>query len=217
MHDDSTGAASTRDKQLLRNRAITWARYIIDSSDWVILALRATVAGDNTLISVALQVPGGKVSFERLIRLTDFSARDAMGGHGIDYEVLLNALSFSEVMTELEGHIQGKQVLVWDPQNIESVLTRGAADHGASRPTLTMTSVSDEYRKFSDSESVPELKGNGLSARSECQAIHALIEDMASTSQRLDGAKSSPIGWTAEFYKPNKTAADKLKGFLGIE
>lgn len=223
MEDSGNTLTMAGDALLNRNRSITWARYILDSSDWVILAARATTVntGDEaegiTLMSAAIVQEGGKLILERLVRANEFSARDAIEGHGLDYQVLLHAVSYQEVLEEIETIIRNRHVLVWDEKELCRVFNIAAASYGAAPPAFKASDVRSRYDRFNGvADGQSALASRGVSAVSECQAVLTVIQEMARSNQRLDAA-ASPLGWTAEFYKPKLTPAEKLKGFLGIE
>lgn len=221
-----------------RNRSILWARYAADSTEWVILSLRATevlsspefvannpaVIQPQLLVSAAIIAPGGKVLLETLIKVPEFSAKEAMEEHGIEYSVLIEAKTYADFVAAVKKIADRKQIFCWDVEATNEILTRAARIHRGETLTLPLTNVSEEYARFVGQQSpdsaqyvTPQLKGVEKSAMSESHAILKAIVEMAVGNQTSDSADSSNMGWTAEFYKPKLSAADKLKGFLGIE
>lgn len=209
-----------------RNRSIIWARFAADSTEWVILSIRATqVASDaasQQLVSIALVGSGGKVLMESLIKTQEFSAREALEGHGIDYSVLMKALPYAEAVSEIKRIIERKQVFCWDPFDARKTLSSLAAANKENTLALSLISVGEEYGRFlgklrpgTSSYEIPELKSE--SAVAEGRNVLQTILEMAGSSQFLESASASPMGWTGEFYRPKASPAEKLKGLLGFE
>jgi hypothetical protein len=225
MHDKQTTHAHPNPKD--RNRSIIWARFAADSTEWVILSARATqVACDNglqPLFSFALLGPGGKVLMETLIKTSEFGARDAIEGHGIDYSVLMQARTYQDVIAEIKQRVERKQVLCWDTVEIRQILSKVASANKEDAFSLPLISVGEEYGRFlgvikpgTSSYQLPELKRE-KSALDEAKNVLLAIIEMAGSNQYMESASASPMGWTGEFYRPKASPAEKIKGFLGIE
>ncbi len=225
MHDKQTTAAHPNPKD--RNRSIIWARFALDSTEWVILAARATQAacdaGLQPLVSFALLGPGGKVLMETLIKTNELGARDAIEGHGIDYSVLMQARTYQDAIAEIKQHIERKQVFCWDTVDIRQILSLVASANKEDAFSLPLISVGEEYGRFlgvvrpgTSSYQLPELKRE-KSALDEAKNVLLAIIEMAGSNQYMDSASASPMGWTGEFYRPKASPAEKIKGFLGIE
>ncbi len=225
MQEKQTRAAHPNPKD--RNRSIIWARFAADSTEWVILSVRATdVLSDGNqhkLASVALIGHAGKVLMETLIKTSEFSAKEAIEGHGIDYSVLMKARTYEEAVAEIKHLIEGKQVFCWDAIETRRILTQVAAANRADTLNLALISVNEEYGRFlgnlkpgTASYDIPELKQE-KSALEYARKVLSVILEMAGSNQYLDSASASPMGWTGEFYRPKSSPAEKIKGFLGIE
>ena len=225
MQEKQSRAAHPNSKD--RNRSIIWARFAADSTEWVILSLRATdvVSDGNSqkLVSLALLGHSGKVLLETLIKTSEFPARDAIEGHGIDYSVLMNARTYDEVVAEIKHLIERKQVFCWDAIETRQILSQVASANKADTLSLPLISVNEEYGRFlgnlkpgTASYDLPELKKE-KSALESAKNVLSVILEMAGSNQYLDSASASPMGWTGEFYRPKASPAEKLKGFLGIE
>lgn len=225
MQEKQSRAAHPNPKD--RNRSIIWARFAADSTEWVILSLRATdvVSDGNSqkLVSLALLGHSGKVLLETLIKTSEFPARDAIEGHGIDYSVLMNARTYDEVVAEIKHLIERKQVFCWDAIETRQILSQVASANKADTLSLPLISVNEEYGRFlgnlkpgTASYDLPELKKE-KSALESAKNVLSVILEMAGSNQYLDSASASPMGWTGEFYRPKASPAEKLKGFLGIE
>lgn len=210
-----------------RNRSIIWARFAADSTEWVILSLRATSVIcegiEQPLVSLSLLGPGGKVLMETLIKTSEFSAREALEGHGIDYSVLMKARNYQDAIAEIKLHVERKQVFCWDAVETRQILMRVAAANKAEILSLPFISVSEEYGRFigklipgTSSYELPALKEE-KSARDMAKNVLHVIMEMAGSNQYMDSASASPMGWTGEFYRPKATPAEKIKGLFGIE
>lgn len=225
MQDKHTGSVHPNPKD--RNRSIIWARFAADSTEWVILSLRSTdiVAdgGAQKLVSLALIGHSGKVLLETLIKTSEFSARDAIEGHGIDYSVLMNARKYDDAIAEIKQLVDRKQVFCWDAIETRQILAQVASANKSDMLSLPLISVNEEYGRFvgklkpgTSSYELPALKQD-KSAADSAKSVLAAILEMAGSSQSLDSASASPMGWTGEFYRPKASPAEKIKGFLGIE
>ncbi|MCC7527261.1 MAG: hypothetical protein IT342_01990 [Candidatus Melainabacteria bacterium] len=225
MHDKQTTCAHPNPKD--RNRSIIWARFALDSTEWVILSARITQmtcdAGLQPLVSFALLGPGGKVLMETLIKTNELGARDAIEGHGIDYAVLMKAQTYQDAIAEIKQRIERKQVLCWDTVDIRQIFSLVAAANNEDAFSLPLISVGEEYGRFlgdlrpgTSSYQLPELKRE-KSALDEAKNVLLAIIEMAGSNQYMDSAGASPMGWTGEFYRPKTSPAEKIKGFLGIE
>lgn len=225
MHDKQSQNPHPNPKD--RNRSIIWARFAADSTEWLILSLRATkVVCDGVeqpLVSLALLGPGGKVLMETLIKTAEFSAREALEGHGIDYSVLMKARKYQDAIEEIKQHIERKQVFCWDAVETRQTLTQVAVANKAEVLSLPLISVAEEYGRFlgnlkpaTSSYELPALKEE-KSAREAAREILITIMEMAGSNQYLDSASASPMGWTGEFYRPKATPAEKIKGLFGID
>ncbi len=224
MHENSqTGHPNPKD----RNRSIIWARFAADSTEWVILSARATQvvtdADAHPLVSLALLGPGGKVITEILVKTNEFSAREALEGHGIDYSVLLKARKYQDAVAEVKQCIENKQVYCWDAVELRQILSSLAQANQEDTLSLSLISVGEEFGRFlgqlkpgTTSYELPEIK-HEKSALSEARNVLLTIMEMAGSNQYLEGANASPLGWTGEFYRPKASPAEKIKGFLGIE
>jgi hypothetical protein len=226
-----SGNAGQPGIQLDRNKSIIWARYLLDSPDWLIFATRVTRVNSETgplstpikLVSLSLLTPSGKVVYEAMLKPQEMIPSDLIGEHGLDYSVVFNAQPFSEIAVRMQKFISGKQILAWDlnaQQNLFDELCKLFA-----QPTVPFVgySLRPEYARFvgdydaaSGAYKPQTLKVDGISATAECRAMLDVLTQMASTSQSRDAAPVGNQGWTAEFYKPKVNAADKIKDFLGL-
>ncbi len=64
---------------------------------------------------------------ETLIKTSEFGAREAIEGHGIDYSVLMQARTYKDATFRNQTHIERKQVLCWDTIEIRQILSQIAA------------------------------------------------------------------------------------------
>jgi len=227
----TTGNPNGHPVQLDRNKAIIWARYLIDSPDWLIFASRVTrlngepgpLSNPVKLLSLSLLTPSGKVIFEAMLKPQDMIPANLISEHGLEYPVVFNAMPFFEILLKVSKLVEGKQILAWDlnaQQNLFDELCTQFA-----QPTLAFTgySLRPEYARFvadfdpkTGAYKPQPLSHSGSSATEECRAMLNTLTTMASTSQTRDTAAVGNQAWTAELYKPKINATDKIKDFLGL-
>ncbi|MBS1995055.1 MAG: hypothetical protein JSS86_02035 [Cyanobacteria bacterium SZAS LIN-2] len=217
--------------QLDRNKAIIWARYLIDSHDWLIFATRVTRTNAETgpltspikLLSLSLLTPSGKIVYETMLKPQEMIPAGLLNEHGLDYSVVFNAQPFSDIVVNLGRLISGKQILAWDLNAQQALFDQLCTQFAQPPLPFAGYSLRPEYARF-----VGEFDANmgnykpqtltvdGPSATAECRAMLNTLTTMASTSQTRDTAATGHQGWTAELYKPKVNAKDKIKDFLGL-
>ena len=230
LHENGTIQNATA-MQLDRNKSIIWARYLLDSPDWLIFATRVTRVTHETgplssaikLVSFSLLTPSGKVVFEAMLKPQEMIPAELISEHGLDYSVVFNAQPFSEIAVAMQRLVTGKQILAWDlnaQQNLFDELCKQFA-----QPILPFVGYSlrpeyaryiAEYDSSSGAYKAQHLTVDGISATAECRAMLHALTTMASTSQSQNTAPTGNQGWTAEFYKPKVSTRDKVKDFLGL-
>ena len=214
-----------------RNKAIIWARYLIDSPDWLIFATRVTRSTGETgplaspikLVSLSLLTPSGKVVFEALLKPQEMIPANLINEHGLDYSVVFNAQPFSEIVVKLQKLIQDKQILSWDLNAQQSLFDELCTQFAQPPLPFAGYSLRPEYARYvgefdahTGAYKPQHLAVDGPSATAECRAMLNTLTTMASTSQSKDTAPVGNQAWTAEFYKPKVNATEKIKDFLGL-
>jgi len=214
-----------------RNKAIIWARYLLDSHDWLIFATRVTrenaESGPLTsavkLLSLSLLSPSGKIVYETMLKPSEMIPSGLLNEHGLDYSVVFNAQPFSDIAINMAKLISGKQILAWDINAQQALFDQLCKQY--AQPVLPFAgySLRPEYARFiGDFDAQlgnykPQtLAVDGPSATAECRAMLHTLTTMASTSQVRDTAQTGHQGWTAELYKPKVSTKDKVKDFLGL-
>lgn len=219
-----------RDLSLERNKAIMWARYILDSSDWLLYSSKVTrvanpVAANGTVIklfSACVLNPEGKVVFEAMLKPSDEIPASLIADHGLEYSVVFNALPFSEFHQRLTRLVSGRQILSYDLLAEQHVFDELCEFYAQPDLIFEGHSLEREYSRFIGQEDAggqfkrQALKVKGVGAAYRCRAILDALYNMAGSSQKNFNAAPGNQGWTSEFYRPKTNAKDKLKGFLGL-
>ncbi|MBK9144519.1 MAG: hypothetical protein IPM23_18670 [Candidatus Melainabacteria bacterium] len=215
-----------------RNRSILWARFLIDSDDWLILATKVTRHegpqndGDSEfeLVSLALVDGAGKTVLEALMKPDHEVESELIARHGLDYSVVFNARPYPAIRETLIGMTEGRELTAWDFEKQRQVLADLDRAFGLPVHQWLGNSVSHQVARFAGSLSGAQVKDgynlqpltvNGLGALDECRAVRKTVVDMASSSQEVDPLVSGKPGWTAQFYRPKLGAADRLKNLFG--
>jgi hypothetical protein len=222
-----------------RNKSIIWARYLIDSPDWLVFATRVTRAGATPsatitstataqptpvkLLSLSLMTPSGKVVYEAMVKPEETLSANLTGEHGLDYSVVYNAQPFADILLKLRQLIGSKQILVWDLEAQQNIFDQLCVHSAQPMLPFAGYSLRSEYARFvgeidgaTGSYKNQTLTTDGISATAEGRAILNTLTTMASTSQVRDTAPTGHQGWTAELYKPKVNAKEKIKDFLGL-
>jgi hypothetical protein len=227
----SVGANTQHPRPMDLNKSIIWARYLIDSTDWLLFATRVTRVQGNggalstkvKLASMAVLAPTGKVLYEALLKPDEEISNHLIAEHGLDYSVVFNAKTFAEIVTDLNRLFEGRQALAWDLAAQQSLLDELCEQYRQPPVALTGFSMRPEYARFRGemdefgrSYKVKVLNVDGVGAAAEARALISALYTMASSSQITNTAPTGNQGWTGEFYRPKVTAKDKIKDFFGI-
>ncbi len=216
-----------------RNKSIIWARYLIDSTDWLMLAINVSRAEPSDLrnsvlsssirlLTLSVVTPGGKVLFETMLKPQQVIPNELISDHGIDQAVVFNALPFSEIVIHLNKLFEGRKVLAWDLNALQELLDEVSTVYAQPQLPLIGFSLRPEYARFvgqMDTQahySPQELKVEGKGATAQCRALLSTLYEMASSSQSSNNAVAGNQGWTGEFYRPKVSATEKIKDFLGL-
>jgi hypothetical protein len=214
-----------------RNKAIIWARYLIDSPDWLIFATRVTrlnpeagpLASPVKLLSLSLLTPSGKVVFEAMLKPQEMIASALINEHGLDQAVVFNAQPFSDIVLKMGQLVRGKQILAWDLNGQQGLFDQLCVQFNESFLPFAGYSLRPEYARYlgefdpkTGAYKSQALPNSGASATAECRAILNTLTNMAATSQTRDTAQTGHQNWTAELYRPKINATEKIKDFLGL-
>ncbi|MBZ0188610.1 MAG: hypothetical protein K8F91_20360 [Candidatus Obscuribacterales bacterium] len=208
-----------------RNRSILWARYHIDSDDWLVLATKVTLDPEQegfALVSMALIDGAGRTVFEALVKPDREVPNDLIAMHALDYAVVFNAQPYPVLRQKLIEHMSEKEVTAWNFDEQRNVLNALDKTFGLPAYEWLGNSVSHQLARFtgvktdnSEGYELQPLTINGLAARDQCLAVRKSVVDMASSSQAVDSLSGGKPGWTAQFYRPKISPADKLKNLFG--
>lgn len=212
-----------------RNRSILWARYRLDSDDWLLMSVRITHEADpdnkepDLLATVAIVDAAGKVLLESMVKENYIIDGDSITRHGVSQSVVFGARNYESVKADMLRLTEGRDLLVWNADEMTAMLKELDAAHGTSETTWSLHDVGSKYSRYVGEKEEAQaiykaqpLPGSGVSALSECQSMRKLIVDMASSSQDSDSLVAGRPGWTAEFYKPKLSPAEKLKDILKL-
>lgn len=228
---NSAAVKANHPRPMDRNKSIIWARYLIDSTDWLLFASRVTRVQGNAgalstkvkLASMSVLTPTGKVLYEALLKPEEEISSHLIAEHGLDYSVVFNAKTFAEIAQDLSRLFEGRQALAWDLTAQQSLLDELCLQYAQPPLSLTGFSMRPEYARFigemdelGRAYKAKPLSVDGLGATAEARALISALYTMASSSQITNTAATGNQGWTGEFYKPKLTAKDKIKDFFGI-
>ncbi|MBN8662741.1 MAG: hypothetical protein K2Y32_20045 [Candidatus Obscuribacterales bacterium] len=230
--NNANGSSSNHPNVIDRNQAIVWARYLIDSSDFLLFGTKVTYihpdrASDGLdqpmLVSLAVLTPDGKTLFESLVKPDEIVPNQIVAQHGLDQAIVFNAKPFSDVAHSLSRLIDGKQLLVWDMAAVQVLFDELCVKYGQPPFVFTGHSLKDQYARFvgeidagGANYKLQPLKSKGISAVAQCRGLIDTLYKMASSSQKTNTAETGNLGWTGQFYKPKLSTADKIKDLLGL-
>ncbi len=185
-----------------RNAAILWARDLLNRDDWWIIAF-ATSRQPSGSISAALLSRDGKLHLAE--------------------DPLVDCVDFCQRLSVLGA---GRQFVCWDAEVAERCLTAIAAAAGELNLAIgPFLSVQEQHARFvgekgnasGASANLPAGLPAGADAQVFTRAILDVVFQMAGSSQVIDAAATTAPGWSAAFYKPKSTPADKLKNLFGLK
>jgi hypothetical protein len=225
MTNSPSGTTPSHPRPLDYNRAILWARHLVECADWLLVAMKSTpapVRGDESamLVSIAVVDHTGKVLLETFIKPSGAINLDAIAKHGIDAGRAFEALRYDELKVLLSEFFATKQALSWNLDDQNCVLESYAAEEKTTPFILQGQSAVNQYSRFVGEWSSAGYKRQELpdvaynSALSECHAVLDAIKKMASSHQHSDSISTGSEGWTTEFFKPKITPVDKIRGFF---
>jgi DNA polymerase-3 subunit epsilon len=185
-----------------RNEAISWARGLMQRTDWFILDTETTglkQTGQNLtaydeIIQIGIINPHGKIVFESLVnhvkRRISQGAKDV---HGIDIRMLKDAPRFQDVAPKLRDILNGKLVIAYNAEFEKQMFIQTYAKipqefRKADDLQLTLQCAMDEYSHFVGEwndyhndykwQKLPRATHNVIG---DCLAVLNLIKEMANT------------------------------------
>lgn len=213
-----------------RNRSIMWARYHMDSDEWVSLAVKVTRKPDEagvqkpSVVTMALMNCHGETVLECMIKASQMVSNEEVAQHGVEYSVMYNAVSYEQALNELRNKIDGKTIVAWDVIQLQETFKELDEYYGAPVQKWTAHSAQKEWSRFvghtrdvKNGYEMQPLPVLGMSAVDELRAVKKVMSDIAGSSQMNDELAGGKPGWTAEFYRPKVNPSDKLKGFFGLK
>ncbi|SRR5579883_266327 len=228
--NDTTHETPDHANPVDRNRAISWARYLMDSDEWVIMALKVTRRtvdsrpDQPSLITVALLNNVGNIRLEAMVKTPYMVSNEEIAQHGVDYSVVYNAKPYDQVRDDIIRAVNSREMVVWDAPVMHAALAELDHYFNLSERAWKFYCASSEYARFRGVKAVSgaqyevqPLPQIGLSAVDECRSVYKIISEMAASSQFTDPIAGGRPGWTAEFYRPKINTGDKLKGMFGFK
>ena len=210
-----------------RNRSILWARYLVDSKDWVVVSTKETVVSmddsgaSGVILSVCVVDSAAKVVYEALVKPEGIVSNEAIAEHDLETSTLFNAQPYPVIRESLIKLLSGNDVLSWDFDAQRAIFEKLDRKHNMPPHEWRGNSVSHQYARFLGQKEgdkpgyvMPSLKVNGVSARASNQAVCSVVMEIAGSSQYSDPLASGKPGWTAEFYRPKLSASEKLKNLF---
>ncbi|MBX9694618.1 MAG: hypothetical protein K2Z81_19685 [Cyanobacteria bacterium] len=224
MRTDKTSKPNVHPNLADRNKSILWARYTLDSQDWVILSLKVTWDGENLALATLALMDGtkGKMLVESMVKSDSIVSAESIARHGVEQSVVFHAKSYADVRAELMIKASGKEIFVWDAHVTQELLNRLDNLYGEKPMDWRFNDVSTVFGRYmgavdeSGEYEVYPLPASGTSAKAECTDVRGVLTEMASTSQATDSVAGGKPGWTAEFYRPKRSPKDKIKDMLGM-
>ncbi|HMP53589.1 MAG TPA: hypothetical protein PKD05_18720 [Candidatus Melainabacteria bacterium] len=215
-----------------RNRSILWARYLVDTEDWLLISVKETTStaeqtrvsveeSENPIVSISVTDASGKAIYEALVKPEGIVNNELISEHELETGTLFNAQPYSVIRDSVVRLTSSKDVLSWNFDKVRGTFERLDRLNNMPPHEWRGNSVSHQYARFlGDKEGdkpgylMPQLKLRGRSARAENQAVFEVVKEIAASSQYTDPLTSGKPGWTAEFYRPKLTASEKFKNFF---
>ncbi len=216
-----------------RNKAILWARDLLQFPEWVILAVkvsrsnRTSVDECNELVSIAVIGPENNVLLDVLVRPDKAVSNDLLKAHGCDQARAFSSPSFEAIHKILEAGFAKTPVVVWAPSRLQQTLDHLCAVSHLPELRARFISAQAEYSKYVGDElpqggyemkQIPDVVGSTEppSAVSECRKIAEVIAHMAASSQISASALTFNKNWSAAFYRPKIGPTAKIREILGF-
>lgn len=173
------------------NESVTWARDLLNRSDWVILDTETTDL-DGYIVEMGIIAPDGSVVVDTLLNPEFPISEGAMDIHGIKEADVATAPTFVQIEPQLRAAIEGKTVVVYNAAFDYSIIERefdraGGADWAETvNWDCAMEAYAAFYGQWNDrynSFRWQRLNG-GHRAVGDCHACLALIKQMAEAPLR---------------------------------
>lgn len=222
--ENGKGIAAEHPNPVDRNRSILWARYLVDSENWVTMSTKVTKNADDDkpIVSISVLDSTGKVAYEALIKPEGIVSSEVIQEHHLETSTLFNAQPYPVIRESLVLLLSRKDVYSWDFDVQRKLFESLDKQYNLAPHEWRGNSVSHQYARYLGKTRgeqpgylMPSLKSSGVSAQAESETVRKLIIKMASTSQYSDPMASGKPGWTAEFYRPKISASEKLKSLFG--
>lgn len=207
-----------------RNRSILWARYLVDTDDWVVVSTKVTESDsveDDAIISISITDASGDVVYETLLKPEGIVSNEILAKHDLETSSLFNAQPYAVIRETLIKLLSSKDVYAWNYDKQRTLFEKLDKKYNMPPHEWRGNSVSHQYARYIGEHEddkpgyqMQKLKVKGISARAQNKAVRETIVEMASSSQHSDPLVSGKPGWTAEFYKPKLSASDKIKNFF---
>lgn len=215
-----------------RNRAILWARDLMQFPEWVVLTIKVSraqrCAADecNELISIGVIGPENNALLDVLVRPNKAVSNELLKAHGCDQAKAFNSPSFEAIHKILEAGFAKTPVIVWSPAKVQETLDRLCALSSMPQLRARWICAQTEYSKYVGDENpqggyemklLPDSPSNEYTPTvSECRKIVEVISHMAASSQISASALTFNKNWSAAFYRPKVGPTARIREILGF-
>ncbi len=216
-----------------RNRAILWARDLMQFREWVVLAIkisrteRASADECNELISIGVLGPDNNLLLDVLVRPNKAVNNDLLKKHGCDQARAFSSPSFEAIHRILEAGFAKTPVIAWAPNRLQQTLDHLCAVSHLPELRAKWIGAQSEYAKYVgdelpqggyDMKEIPDGAGCADEASTiyECRKITEVIAHMAASSQISASALTFNKNWSAAFYRPKLGPTAKIREILGF-
>lgn len=226
--------ASDHPHPIDRNRAILWARDLVEFPDWVILAckvsrvdFRSVPRGDCTkLVSFAVLGPNDNVLLDVVLRPQGAVSTELLKMHGCDQPQVFKAPYFEHAHKIMQAGFAKTRVVCWRPAEVQEILDELCRDHSLAKLKGNFYSAQTEYSRYVGQiadgylmQAIPDGASSnnpGVAPLTECRKISETIRHMAASSQVNDSALTFNKNWSAAFFRPKPSPTSKIREILGF-
>ena len=218
-----------------RNRAILWARDLMQFPDWIVLSVKTTRQSERTspdecakIVSIGVLGPHDNILLDVLVRPVGAVSNELLRMHGCEPARAFKAPSFEDSHKILAAGFAKTRILCWSPSRTQQALDSLCAEYKLPELKGRWISVQSEYSKFVGElenqagylmQRVPNSASSefeGISTITECKKISEVVRKIAASSQVSDSALTFNKNWSAAFFRPKLNPTSKIREILGL-